>query len=102
MTSDDKLVRDLGAWLEEEAAPHAPGELHARFIDGIARSHQRPGWATTERWISMETRAQLGAVPRAAIILVTIGVLAALTAGAIAMASTWIRSPLRSGRRPTA
>jgi Tol biopolymer transport system component len=88
MTRNVELDRRLGAWLEEEAAPHAPGELHARFIDAMAGSRQRPGWATTERWISMETRAQLGAVPRGAIVLATLGILAALAAGAIAVGSS--------------
>lgn len=87
MTSTDELDRRLAAWLEDEVAPHAPGELHARFIVGMDRAGQRPGWATTERWISMETRAQLGAVPRAAIILVTLALLTALAAGAIVAGS---------------
>jgi Tol biopolymer transport system component len=87
MTNRVELDRRLSAWLEEEAARHAPGELHARFIEDMQRSRQRPSWATTERWISMETRARLGAVPRTAIILVIVGLLMAVAAGAIVVGS---------------
>jgi Tol biopolymer transport system component len=88
MTPDDGLNRRLSAWLEEEAAPRAPGELRLRFAGQLARTRQRPGWATTERWISMETRARLGAVPRAAIILATLALLTALAAGAFVVGSS--------------
>ena len=87
MTPNDGLDRRLAAWLEDEAAPHAPADLRMRFADGVGRTRQRPGWATPERWISMETRAQLGAVPRAAIILAILGLLMALAAGAIVVGS---------------
>ena len=87
MTPNDGLDRGLTAWLEDEAAPHAPADLHTRFAEGMGRTRQRPGWATSERWISMETRAHLGALPRTAIALVILGLLLALAAGAIAVGS---------------
>ena len=95
MSRNDGLDRRLTAWLDVEAAPYAPADLRMRFADGVARTRQRPAWATTERWISMETRARLGGVPRLIIILATIGLLAALSAGAIVIGSG---GPARNGR----
>ena len=87
-TPDDGMDRRLMTWLEEEAAPHAPRGLEQAFPQGIAHTRQRPSWATTERWISMETRARLGAVPRAVIVLATLALLTALAAGAIAIGAS--------------
>ena len=87
MTSHDDLERRLTAWLDEEVAMHAPIGLLESATGRVARTRLLPGWATTERWISMETRAMLGAVPRVLIVLATIGLLAALTAGTIAIGS---------------
>jgi Tol biopolymer transport system component len=96
MSQDDGLDRRLTAWLDVEAAPIAPIDLRMRFADGVGRTRQRPAWATTERWISMETRARLGGVPRLVIILATMGLLAALAAaGAIVIGSD---GPVRNGR----
>jgi Tol biopolymer transport system component len=95
MTSKDGIDRRLTAWLDVEAAPYAPTDLRMRFAEGVGRTRQRPAWATTERWISMETRARLGGVPRVVIILATIGLLAALAAGAYVIGS---EGPARNGR----
>ena len=95
MSQNDGLDRRLTAWLDVEAAPYAPTDLRMRFADGVGRTRQRPAWATTERWISMETRARLGGVPRLIIILATVGLLAALAAGAFVVASD---GPARNGR----
>jgi hypothetical protein len=95
MTSyDDGLDRRLTARLDERAAPHAPGGLSEAVTERVSATRQRPAWATTERWISMETRAQFGAVPRAIIVLATLALLTALAAGAIAIgASTTPKLP---------
>ena len=94
MTSDDGLDRRLTAWLDEEAAPYAPQGLSETVTERVERTRRLPSWATTERWISMETRAQFGAVPRAVIVLATLALLTALAAGAIAIgASTTPRLP---------
>ena len=45
-----------------------------------------PGPVLIERWLPMQTQARFGAIPRTAIILVTLGLLAALLT-AIAVAS---------------
>ncbi len=87
MTSYDDLDRRLTAWLDEEVAMHAPIGLLESATGRVARTRPLPGWATTERWISMETRALLGTVPRVLIVPATIGLLAALTAGTIVIGS---------------
>jgi WD40 repeat protein len=96
MIPNDGLDRRLAAWLDDEAAPYAPADLRMRFAEGVGRTRQRPGWATMERWISMETRAHLGAVPRTFIILVTLALLAALAAGAIVVGGSR-ESPASNG-----
>ncbi|MEX1296334.1 MAG: hypothetical protein AB1Z67_09205 [Candidatus Limnocylindrales bacterium] len=80
----DRLLTD---WLEADAAPRAPESLETAFVEGVASTRQRPAWATTERWISMETRAQLGVMPRAAIVLLTIALLAIGAVGGYAIGS---------------
>jgi enoyl-CoA hydratase/carnithine racemase len=75
-TPDVNLDRLLTDWLDADAAPRAPESLETAFVEGVASTRQRPAWATTERWISMETRAQLGVMPRALIALLTIALLA--------------------------
>ncbi len=94
MTSHDGLDRRLTARLDERAAPHAPRGLSEATTERVNATRQRPAWATTERWISMETRAQFGAVPRTVLLLATLALLTALAAGAIAIgASTTPKLP---------
>jgi Tol biopolymer transport system component len=88
---DTELDRRLTDWLDESAAPRAPKSLETAFVEGVASTRQRPAWATTERWISMETRARLGMVPRTVIILATIAILTALAAGAIVAGSSNVK-----------
>jgi TolB protein len=87
VTTDHGLGRPLTSWLEEEAAMRAPDDLLPAVLDRAARTGRRPAWATSERWISMETRAQLGAVPRTAVILALVALLTILAAGALAAGS---------------
>ena len=71
-TPDVNLDRLLTDWLEADAAPRAPESLETAFVEGVASTRQRPAWATTERWISMDTRARLGDMPRAVILILTL------------------------------
>ncbi len=84
---DVNLDRLLTNWLEADAAPRAPESLETAFVERLAATRQRPAWATTERWISMETRAQLGVVPRVAIVLLTIALLSIGAIGGYAIGS---------------
>jgi Tol biopolymer transport system component len=89
---DVNLDRLLTDWLEADAAPRAPEILETAFVEGVASTRQRPAWATTERWISMETRAQLGVMPRAVIFLLTIVLLGAALAASLALAGAFTRA----------
>jgi hypothetical protein len=89
---DVHLDRLLTDWLEADAAPRAPESLEAAFVEGLANTRQRPAWATTERWISMETRAQLGVMPRAIIVLLTIALLVAALTASMALAGNLTRA----------
>ncbi len=87
MTSTDGLDRRLTARLDERAAPRAPDGLSEAITERIDGMQQRPAWATLERWIPMETRAQLGAVPRTIVVfallaLLTLALATAITIGA--------------------
>jgi Tol biopolymer transport system component len=86
-TPDVGLDRLLTDWLEADAAPRAPESLETAVVEGVASTRQRPAWATTERWISMETRAQLGVMPRVAIALLTLALLAIGAIGGYAIGS---------------
>ena len=87
MNDPNGLDRLITAQLEREAAPRAPEHLLGHVAYRAARTRHRPAWATSERWISMETRAQLGAVPRTAIVLAVLGLLLAIFAGAMVAGS---------------
>lgn len=102
MTTPTDLDRSLTAWLEANAPMTAPIDLVGRIAEGAARTRRRPAWATSERWISMETRARLGAVPRAAVLLVTLAALTALAAGAIALGAGGTALPLPPPTGPAA
>jgi Tol biopolymer transport system component len=99
---DVDLDRLLSDWLEADAAPRAPKSLETAFVEGVASTRQRPAWATTERWISMETRAQLGVMPRVAIVLLTIALLAIGAIGGYAIGSGLVDASDGSGGDPTA
>lgn len=94
MTPDGAFDRHLTTWLEEDAAPRAPQGFDEAVTESVNRKRQLPSWATPERWISLETRARLGAVPRTIVVLATIALLTLLMAGAIAIgANTTPRLP---------
>ncbi len=88
MTSFDGLDRRLSARLDERAAPRAPDGLSEAITERVDGTAQRPAWATLERWIPMETRAQFGAVPRAVVVLALLALLTLVTATAIAIGSS--------------
>lgn len=85
MTSFDDLDRRLTARLDEHAPSRAPDDLNEAISGEVAEVGQRPAWATLERWIPMETRAQFGAVPRAVTVLALLALLTLVVATAIAI-----------------
>ncbi len=89
MTSPHQLDRRLTDWLADQAPTGAPHVLLTEVCARASRTRRRPAWATSERWISMETRAQLGAIPRMAILLlVLLSLLVLATALAFAAGSS--------------
>jgi Tol biopolymer transport system component len=86
MTPDGAFDRRLTTWLEEDAALRAPQGFSEAVTESVNRERRLPSWATPERWISMEARARLGAVPRAVIPILTLSLLAAALAVSLAVA----------------
>jgi len=88
MTPDGAFDRRLTTWLEEDAAPRAPQGFDALVAESVNQKRQLPSWATPERWISMETQARLGVMPRAVILALTISLLIAGLAVSLALAGS--------------
>ncbi len=78
LSSPFDFDRRLTAWLEGQAPTHEPEDLADEALSRSRRTRQSPGWATLERWIPMETRYRLGAVPKTALILTMLVLLLAL------------------------
>ena len=78
--------RIFTGWLEQDASLRPPDDLLERVLSSTAATRRRPGWLVIERWFPMEKTARFGAIPRAAILVGTLGVLLVLLA-AIAAAS---------------
>ena len=72
--------RSFTAWLDQEAQLRPPDALLSQVLTRTAATRRRPGWLVIERWFPMEKTARFGAIPRAAIFLVTLGLLALLLA----------------------
>jgi len=78
MNSSFDFDSRLSSWLDEQAVPRAPDALLAQVVERASHTRRRPAWATLERWISMETRARIGAVPKTALVLTILAALLAL------------------------
>lgn len=78
MTTPVGFDRDITALLGELAPTREPDGLLEDVTERIERTRRLPSWAILERWLPMQTRARLGAIPRTAIILVTLALLAAI------------------------
>ena len=100
MTPDGAFDRRLTTWLEDDAAPRAPEGFNDVVAESVNQKRQLPGWATPERWISMETRARLGVMPRVVIALLTIAVLIIGAIGGYAIGSSLVDAS--DGGDPTA
>jgi len=78
MSNPDGFDRLITTWLDELAPMREPDGLLETVTGQIQRTRRLPGWALLERWLPMQTRAKFGAIPRTAMILVTLGILAML------------------------
>ena len=88
MSSPVDFDRTLSAWLDELAPQREPEGLTYAVLARTRRTRRIPGWATLERWFPMQTTYKFGAVPRTVIILVTLALLTAFTAAAIALGAS--------------
>ena len=78
MSTHPQLDRALSAWLERELPPHAPDGLLSDAMAEIDRTSRRPSWRVRERWIPMPITLRLVIIPRAALLLLILGLLAIL------------------------
>ena len=81
MTSDDRFGGTVSVWLEERAGTGAPDYLDD-ILGRTARTRQRPGWTSIERWPPMDISANRTALPsrfptRSLALLAIIGLLLA-------------------------
>ena len=88
MSSPADFDRTLAAWLDELAPMREPEGLTYAVLARTRRTRRIPGWATFERWLPMQTTYKFGAVPRTALILVTLALLTALLGIAIALGAS--------------
>ena len=102
MTSDDRFGGTVSVWLEERAGTGAPDYLDD-ILGRTARTRQRPGWTSIERWPPMDISANRTALPsrfptRSLGLLAIIGLLlAALVAAALLAAGSRPRLPAPFG-----
>ena len=87
MTSGPDLDRRLAALLDAQAEPHAPDGLLGDTLRVTSRTRRRPAWRIPERWIPMPLTMRLAVVPRSVLLLITLLLVAALAAGAVAVGS---------------
>jgi Tol biopolymer transport system component len=77
MTYDDGFDRTVSAWLDEQAGRGAPDYLD-EVLARTTRSRQRPWWSSLERWLPMQSTLRFAQVPRAAWLLVILGMILAI------------------------
>ena len=98
MTSDDRFGGTVSVWLEERAGTGAPDYLDD-ILGRTARTRQRPGWTSIERWPPMDISANRTALPsrfptRSLALLAIIGLLiVAIAVAIIAVGSQQHRVP---------
>jgi hypothetical protein len=85
MSTHPELGRALSSWLEHELAPHAPDDLLSGAIAEIDRTSRRPSWRIPERWIPMPITLRLVVIPRAAMLLVIMALLAILATAVVSI-----------------
>jgi hypothetical protein len=88
VSSSADFDRTLSAWLDELAPMREPEGLTYAVLARTRRTRRIPGWATLERWFPMQPTYRFGAVPRTAIILVTLALLTTLLGIAIAIGAS--------------
>jgi len=77
MTLNDGFDRTVTDWLDEQAGRGAPDYLD-EVLARTTRTRQRPWWSSLERWLPMQSTLRFAQVPRAAWLLVILGLILAI------------------------
>jgi len=75
-------------WLHE-GPETGPSEAMTRAAEAVHRTRQRPGWATTVRWIPMDRLVRLTDAQRLLLLAVVAALLAAAAVGVLLLAGAW-------------
>ena len=91
MTSDDRFGGTVSVWLEQRAGTGAPDYLDD-ILGRTARTRQRPGWTSIERWPPVDISANRTVLPsrfptRTFAILVVLGLVLAIALAIVAVGS---------------
>ncbi|MBA2314651.1 MAG: PD40 domain-containing protein [Chloroflexi bacterium] len=92
MNEHDAFVLNVAQWLDEEAERGALRYLD-ETLERTARTRQRPAWSSLERWLPVQTTLRLVPVPRAAWLLLILGLVVAIGAAVLAVGSQARRPP---------
>jgi len=95
MMPNDRFGGTVSAWLQERAGSGAPDYLDD-ILGRTARTRQRPGWTSIERWLPMDATLRLAPAPRLAWLLVVLGLVLALAA-AVALVGSAPKLPPQFG-----
>lgn len=82
MTARDDFNGMVSDWLDEHAGHRTPDYLD-EVLARTTRTRQRPAWSSLERFLPMQTTLRFVPVPRAAALLVILGLVIALAAAAL-------------------
>jgi Tol biopolymer transport system component len=82
MIPTDSFERHVSDWLHQDAEHRVPPHLDA-VLRRTRSERQRPAWSSLERWLPVQTTARFAQVPRAAWVLIVLGLLLALGATAV-------------------
>jgi dipeptidyl aminopeptidase/acylaminoacyl peptidase len=85
MSTHPELDRALSDWLEHELPPSAPDGLLSEAMAEIDRTSRRPSWRIPERWIPMPITLRLVVIPRAAMLLLLMGLLAIMATAVVSV-----------------
>lgn len=86
--SSPDFDRQITALLDARAQPHAPEGLLSDTLAVTSRTRRRPAWRVLEKWIPMPIAVRLAVMPRAVVIMLTLMIVMAFTAAAIAVGSS--------------
>ena len=91
MTSDDRFGGTVSVWLQQRAGTGAPDYLDD-ILGRTARTRQRPGWTSIERWPPMDISASRTVLPsrfpvRSLALLAIIGLLLVAVVAIVAVGS---------------